>query len=536
MCALNSDKLIIELNYANQFINERRTGPEALDSHRMFELLSETVVDKRTLEVVEIHDLYQALNHTRTHVGAAHLFHSLNTPAESLELIHAKQEGLMELEAHDRLRSAVEEFLGTFGKGEPALFQFLNAHYQPMVPYGALKRAIKAAETMHRAAAAIPRPDTIYLDSLLRQIASFGESPVSELVRKPTYRTIRGVVSRREKGFFTPALRFRPGRISGGSVGPAIPSILAVGAGWTGLLKPMMAESLALLTGGGIVIGMLYGAVVKPIFDQDTALLPLRKRFLQSNRFGSAMEAVAGLDEIISFSEFRRNIPHPTVIPEFTDIERHYFIATGMKNPVLAKNDPDYVGSDVSIDGQGVTFITGPNSGGKTTYCKGVIQNQILGQIGAPVVATRARMNIADHIAYQAPAFDGLNDPEGRFGTELQTTRDIFFKISPKSLVVLDEIAEGTTSHERMDQSVAVLDGLFAKNNSTLLVTHSYELAEMFMASDQGRFIQVEFKGNRPTHRMIPGISRASHARRVAKKIGFSAADIQRHLREEGYL
>ncbi len=536
MCALNSDQLIVELNFRNKVIDENRPRGQEFDSHRMFDLLSETVVNKRTLQMIEIHDLYKALDHTITNVGAARLFHSLNAPAESLELIQAKQDALREIEANDRLRTAISEYLGVFSKGESDLFQFLNVQYTPLLPYGTLRRAIRAAETMRTAAAAIPRPESGYLDSLLRIIEIFGDSPVSDLVRTPTYRTLRDIVTAREKGFFTPGLRFRPHRFSAGSVGPAIPSILFSGAGYFNLVNPALAESFALLTGGGIILGMLYGVVVKPLFDNETALLPIRNRFINSARFASAVEAVAGLDELISFYGFRKDSPHNTVIPEITDIERHYFVARGLKNPILSKEDRNYVANDVHIDGQGVTFITGPNSGGKTTYCKTVVQSQILGQIGAPIVADHARMNIASHIAYQAPAFDSLSDPEGRFGTELRTTRDIFYKTTPKSLVILDEIAEGTTSHERMNQSVSILNGFFAKNNSTLLVTHSYELAEMFREMNHGRFIQVEFKENKPTHRMVEGISRDSHAMRVAEKIGFAPGDIEKHLHEEGYI
>ncbi|MDH3359799.1 MAG: hypothetical protein OEL55_02925, partial [Desulfobulbaceae bacterium] len=502
----------------------------------MFSLLTETIAEKRTLEMVEIHDLYKALDHTKTNVGAARLFHSLVTPSESLEQIHAKQESFLELEANDKLRSAVAEYLGTFSEGESDLFQFLNVHYQPLFPYGPLKSAIKATTNMHRAAAAIPQPETIYLDSLLRLIKSYGESPESDLINKPTFRTGNGIVTRQEKKWNTPALRFRAGRFSACSVGPIMPCIGMIIAGYTGLVNEALAQYIAIFSGGGFLLGSFYGGLIKPLFDYETAMLPLRNRFIDSHRFASAIEAVGGLDVLSSLVEFRHNFPHPTVLPEITDGERHYFEAKDLKNPLLAKNDPNYVGNDVSLTDQGVTFITGPNSGGKTTYCKTVVQSQILGQIGAPIVATKAKMNVANHIDYQAPAFDCLNDPEGRFGTELKTTRDIFFATTPKSLVVLDEIAEGTTSHERLKQSKAILNGLFAKCNTNLLVTHSFELAESFQESGKGQFIQVEYKNNTPTHRFIPGISSESHASRVAEKLGFSSEDIQRHLEENGYI
>ncbi len=529
-----SDKLIIELNFRNRFIDESRQEP--FDSRRMYDLLSETILDKRTLEMIEIHDLYKSLDHTMTLVGSARLFHSLNTPSESLELIQAKQEALLELETNDKLKKAVIGYLNDFSKKEKSLFKFLNVNYHPLLSFGPLRKAIDAVKGMLKGVEKIPAPHSGYLESLLRLISNFGESQVSELVQKPTYRTFRGVKTGKEKGAFSPGFRFRAGRLSGGTIGPALPSII-FGLAWiTGKMNPALAESMVLFTGAGAVLGILYAFIAKPVFDNETAILPIRNRFINSNRFASAVEAVASLDELISFYNFRQCTQHTTVIPELSNKSRHYFIAEELKNPVLVKSDLDFVANDVHLDGEGVSFITGPNSGGKTTYCKTIVQSQIMGQIGGPVVAEKASMNIAEHIAYQAPAFDSLSDAEGRFGTELRTTRDIFYATTPKSLVILDEIAEGTTVHEKMNLSVAILNGFFAVGNSTLLVTHSYELAEMYQDMEKGQFLQVEFDGEVPTHHMKEGISWESHADRVAKKVGFAPDDIQQHLKEKGYL
>ncbi len=525
----DSEKLIIELNYRNKIIDERNRE-EPFSSEKMFNLLPATVLDKRTLQMIEIHDLFRAVNHCRTLVGSARLFHSLMNPSQSIELIHAKQDAYCELESNTRLQEAVREFLDTFRQGEPVLFKFLNAHMQPLWPYRDFRGAMATIRTMLEGAEKLPQPDTVYLDSLFKTIRGFAASPVNTLVNGPVFRTFRGVRTRKEKGFFTPSLRFRPGRLSGGTIGPAMPSVLAGLAGLTGLMTPAVAESIVLLTGGGIILGILYGAFVKPIFDYESAMLPIRKRLYDSNRFASAIEAVAAIDELFSFLEYCRAIPHPTVLPEVTNEPRHYFVATELRNPVQCVDNPDFVGNDVNLRDTRVTFITGPNSGGKTTYCKTIVQNQLLGQIGAPVVARTAKLNMADRIAYQAPAFDSLNDPEGRFGTELKVTKEIFFGVTPRSLAILDEIAEGTTTHEKMQLSVEIMNGFYAIGNNTLLVTHSYELVEKFKEQGKGQYLQVEFAGEAPTHRMVPGISRDSHALRVAKKIGFAPEDIQRHI------
>ena len=139
-------------------------------------------------------------------------------------------------------------------------------------------------------------------------------------------------------------------------------------------------------------------------------------------------------------------------------------------------------------------------------------------------------MTVADHIYYQAPEISQLADGEGRFGTELRRTKAIFLAATPKSLVIMDELSEGTTHEEKIEISKTILDGFSKKGNSTLLITHNHALVDQYQKDPLALGQQVEFKDDQPTYRLIEGISRVSHAQRVAEKIGFGKADIDRHL------
>lgn len=531
---IDSEKLILELNYKNEIVDESLKG-NVVSTRRMLELLPETVVDKRTLEVVEIHELFKAIDHTSTLVGSARLFHSLMNPSENIELIHAKQDSFWELQGNQKLQQAIQDFLEEFNKREADLFKLLNAHIHPLLAHEDYRKAVKAIEKMLSTIENLPGVETVYLDSLIKSILSFNGSPVRDIISGEAHRTMRGIMSLEERGLFIPSLRFRPRRLGIGSLLPSFPGIYFGAAWYFGFMNPAIAKTLFLGTSWFAVTGFVYGFLIKPMIDYETAILPIRKRLQDSNRFASAIEGIAAIDELISFVRFSEEMEHPTVMPEMTNEPNHYFVAKDLRNPINAMGDKNFVGNDVNLSRERILFITGPNSGGKTTFCKTIVQNQILGQIGAPVVASAAMMNMADRITYQAPSFDSLADPEGRFGTELKVTRDIFFSVTPKSLVILDEIAEGTTTEEKMSFSAEIMRGFQLIGNNTILVTHSHELVESFRSAGQGQYLMVDFDGEIPTHKIVPGICKDSQAKRVARKIGFSPEDIYAYLAKMGY-
>lgn len=532
----NAYEPLVDIN-ANERVFDVGDRGLSIDLPTIFKNLPATIIDKQTLLLIQLGDLHQAVDYTTTGTGSATLFRSLMQPPTSLDLILAKQASVGELEADDKLRNSLADYLGEFQNGEITLFNFLNGHIDGRFPYGDFRAAMKAGKNIVKAAQSIPIPESEYGQFLVNEIRAFGDSPVYRLIRGPIYRTFGGLKSKEDIGFLTPRWRFRPTRMTLGVMGGPLTLAGFFAATGTGLVE--RGEHLLPYAMGAMMwgmMGMMYGMIMKPMNDWQTTIEPLRKKSLKDQPLVSAIESVGKLDELMSFIAYARAIPHDTVMPTVTDEAVHYFMAENLRNPIQAKENPDYVPNSVNLNGTRLTFITGPNSGGKTTYCKSIFQNQVLGQIGSYVVASVANMNVADRLAYQAPQFDALQEEEGRFGTELKRTRDIFYATSPKSLVILDELAEGTTIEEKMQQSHVVLDGFHTIGNNTILVTHNHDLVDSYRDRERGQYLQVEFNGRLPTHRLVEGISRESHADRVAEKIGFSERDIQRHLTERGYL
>jgi hypothetical protein len=510
-------------------------GPAALDRHLGAKQFPLTVIDAESLKMVQALRLHAAVDHTRTATGRAVLLRALIQPATDLCHIRSKQESLREIAADDNLRRALEDFVHEFSRGESALYKFFNKGLYALSPYRDLKRARKSAVNLAKALQAVPETESAYLRAVLSRLAAYRGSPVDGMMHGPVYMTFGGLKSGGEVGLLTPKRRFAPGRFTKWILaGPALafspllwaqaalapplsPLLLPIGLGWTGACA-------------------FYSLFVKPVRDTGNFIEPLRARCVGDPAFGRAVDAAGMVDELLSAHDFARQLPHATVLPTVADEARHRFEATGLKNPVLAKARTDVVPNDVFLNGARLTFVTGPNSGGKTTICKSIVHNQLLAQAGAYVLAEKAAIGIADTIRYQAPKFDGLQDQEGRFGTELARTRDIFYATTPRSLVILDELAEGTTYEERMQESSGILSDFHTIGNNTVLVTHNHSLVDRFTAAQKGQGFMVAFAGEEPTYRIVPGISRVSRADRVAKKINFSAEDRRRHMKEKGYI
>lgn len=516
----------------------------SIDFKSMFEHIPEaTTIDKESLALIQVGDLHSAIDHTITYTGSATLFRSLMQPPVSAELIWAKQNSVRELESNTGLKKAIIDYLHEFQIGEQALFKFLNDELDPreFSFYGELKDALKGGQNILKAAEAIPTPESPYTRYLVNSIERFENSNIYRLMRGPIYNTFRGLRSKEDVRLFTPRLKFRPSRLDEGTLAPILPFFIVVGGRAAGLIDPGLVQDnfAVLMCVSFSLTGIMLTPMLmlnKPQFDYSGVVRPLKQETVRDNLFVGAVDAVGMLDELNSFVEFRKAFLYSTTMPTVTNDERHHFAATSLRNPILGKESQNYVPNTVELDNDRITFITGPNSGGKTALCKSIVQNQLLAQIGSYVTASEAVVNVADRIAYQAPHFNALQDTEGRFGTELQRTKKIFFSVSPKSLVILDELAEGTTKEEKMVLSKTVLDGFNIIGNTTILVTHNHELVSEFKDKEVGQLLQVEFVEGKPTFRIIGGISTDSHAIQVAERVGFSQKEIDAYLIYKGYL
>lgn len=133
-----------------------------------------------------------------------------------------------------------------------------------------------------------------------------------------------------------------------------------------------------------------------------------------------------------------------------------------------------------SPDTHKVTIITGPNMGGKTCYTRQVATLCIMAQMGCYVAADEMALTPLDLIATRMGAYDQMFSNQSTFFVELQETSDILKSATPRSLVILDELGRGTSTHDGFAIAYATLHHLLTHNRCfVLFVTHYPALAQL---------------------------------------------------------
>ncbi|KAI9809749.1 MAG: Mismatch repair protein msh3 [Sarcosagium campestre] len=175
---------------------------------------------------------------------------------------------------------------------------------------------------------------------------------------------------------------------------------------------------------------------------------------------------------------------HPMVEQSLLDayVPNDIDLCTSQSPSSLASN------CDETEDGCGnaatrALLITGPNMGGKSSYVRQVALICITGQIGSYVPAARARLGMLDAVFTRMGAFDNMMAGESTFMVELSETSDILKQATPRSLVILDELGRGTSTHDGVAIAHAVLDHLVRQTRClTLFITHYQTLSALAKA------------------------------------------------------
>ncbi len=125
-------------------------------------------------------------------------------------------------------------------------------------------------------------------------------------------------------------------------------------------------------------------------------------------------------------------------------------------------------------------LITGPNMGGKSTVMRQVALIVVLGQVGAPVPAARARWGAVSSLHTLIGAHDAIARGQSTFMVEMSELAHILHHADERSLLVLDEIGRGTSTYDGISVAWATLEWVCRKVRArTLFATHYHELTRL---------------------------------------------------------
>jgi DNA mismatch repair protein MutS len=250
---------------------------------------------------------------------------------------------------------------------------------------------------------------------------------------------------------------------------------------------------------------------------------------------GRTASALARIDVFVCFAEVaaRRRYTRPVVTRG-----RQLSIEEG-RHPVVEAmaGREGFVANDCRLDPDEdqIVILTGPNMAGKSTYLRQVALIVLLAQMGSFVPAARAEIGVVDRVFTRIGASDNLAGGESTFMVEMKETAEILRQITPRSLVVLDEIGRGTSTFDGISIAWAVAEHLHdhaAERPLVLFATHYHELTDLARTKERVRNHSVavrEWKGEVLfLRRIVPGPASQSYGIQVARLAGVPDGVIER--------
>jgi DNA mismatch repair protein MutS len=194
----------------------------------------------------------------------------------------------------------------------------------------------------------------------------------------------------------------------------------------------------------------------------------------------------------------------------------------------------DFIPNDTSMDCENshLMVLTGPNMAGKSTYIRQNAVLVIMAQMGSFIPAAGATVGVVDKIFTRIGAHDDIAKGQSTFMVEMTEAADILNNLSPRSLVILDEIGRGTSTYDGLSLAWALAEYLAEKKVRTFFATHFHELTLLAQDHPGVRNYNVAVREWEDKviflHKIVPGGTDDSYGIYVAKLAGMPAAVISR--------
>lgn len=245
---------------------------------------------------------------------------------------------------------------------------------------------------------------------------------------------------------------------------------------------------------------------------------------------------IARIDCLLSFAKAAEE--HRYVRPVVAD-DALLEIQAG-RHPVIETQLPvgeQYVPNDIKLDTekQQIMIITGPNMAGKSALLRQTALITLMAQMGSFVPADSARIGLVDKIFTRVGASDNISLGESTFMVEMIEASDILNNVTPRSLVLFDELGRGTSTYDGISIAWAIVEYLHQHSGAqarTLFATHYHELNEMEKHFERIKNYNVSVKEVNGKviflRKLMPGGSEHSFGIHVAEIAGMPKSIVNR--------
>jgi len=245
---------------------------------------------------------------------------------------------------------------------------------------------------------------------------------------------------------------------------------------------------------------------------------------------------IARIDCLLSFA--LTAMENRYVRPVVTD-ETQLEIRAG-RHPVIEKQLPpgeQYVPNDIELDTsrQQIMIITGPNMAGKSALLRQTALIVLMAQMGCFVPAESATIGVVDKIFTRVGASDNISMGESTFMVEMTEAANILNNVTPRSLVLFDELGRGTSTYDGISIAWAIVEYLHEQPKArarTLFATHYHELNEMEKSFERIKNYNVSVKESQGKviflRKLLRGGSEHSFGIHVAEIAGMPKSIVQR--------
>ncbi|KAH7848195.1 hypothetical protein Vadar_011039 [Vaccinium darrowii] len=272
--------------------------------------------------------------------------------------------------------------------------------------------------------------------------------------------------------------------------------------------------------------------------------------------FQSAVQALAALDCLHSLAILSRNKNYirPVFVNDAEPVQIH--ICSG-RHPVMETILHDnFVPNDTNLHAERefCQIVTGPNMGGKSCYIRQVALIAIMAQVGSFVPASSAKLHVLDGIHTRMGASDSIQQGRSTFLEEMGEASNIIHTCTPRSLVIIDELGRGTSTHDGVAIAYATLHHLLAhKRCMVLFVTHYPKIIDIeaefpgsvgayhvsYLTSHNGTNVvesnvqnaeKIDHQDVTYLYKLVPGVSERSFGFKVAQLAQLPTSCIRRGI------